>query len=255
MKTVALIGFGLIGKYIYKRSIEEKTFTVHAIMDSDKSLLTSLPSDCICESLSDITKLSVDVVVESAHAEVAKMVWPLLPPDADFFPISLTCFADKNFYEMVKKKAVQTGRKVYIPHGAILALDGLFDGRKILESVTITTTKHPKNLGLNTENFTEPQVIFDGTTRHACVKFPRNVNVHAAIALSGLGFDKTKTKVIADPNTSKMSHIVEVTGSGINWRFDIQSTATGAVTGSYTPESVYQSLKRVCQTQGGLTLP
>lgn len=30
----------------------------------------------------------------------------------------------------------------YIPHGAILGLDGVFDGRKVLQKVTITTTKN-----------------------------------------------------------------------------------------------------------------
>ena len=94
MKTIALVGFGLIGKYIHERSLEENAFNVQAIMDSDESQLSSLPPELICGELPEISKLSVDVVVEAAHAKVAKALWPLLPVQADFFPIPLTCFAD-----------------------------------------------------------------------------------------------------------------------------------------------------------------
>jgi len=55
------------------------------------------------------------------------------------------------------------------------------------------------------------------------------VNVHASIALAGLGFGKTRSKIIADPTA-------------------------GAVTGAYTPESAYQTLRRICVPEVGLQL-
>ena len=94
-------------------------------------------------------------------------------------------------------RSSEWGRKIYIPHGAVLGYDGIFDGREVLEEVCITTTKKPANLG---SSVTEKTVLFEGSTREACKKFPRNVNVHAGIAIAGLGFDKTRSRIVADPD-------------------------------------------------------
>jgi aspartate dehydrogenase len=134
------------------------------------------------------------------------------------------------------------GTRLYIPHGAILGLDGIYDGRSVIEEVTITTTKNPKNLGLK-----EPAsgVLYDGPTRGACDAFPRNVNVHAAVAVVGLGFDRTRSVVVADPNTTQMTHEIHVKGPGLEWNIRISSKPVGAVTGSYTPESAAMTVRRI----------
>ena len=36
---------------------------------------------------------------------------------------------------------------VFPPHGAILGLDGIFDGRDVLKEVSVETIKNPKSLG------------------------------------------------------------------------------------------------------------
>ncbi len=76
--------------------------------------------------------------------------------------------------------------------------------------------------------------------------------MHESVALAGIGFDKTVSKVIADPETDKMTHHISV--KGISWKFIIESFAQGEVTGSYTPESVYQTIKRVCGGEPGIRL-
>ena len=169
----------------------------------------------------------------------------------DFLIFSLTSLADESFRQELEKTARKAGHKVFIPHGAILGLDGLHDGRKMLDSVQITTTKNPKNLksfGLPMKSTGEPEVIYEGPTREICQRFPRNVNVHASVALTGLGFDRTRSKIIADPNTKTMSHIIEVSGDGLHWRIEVASipAGEGAITGVYTPESAYQTVKRIC---------
>lgn len=39
-----------------------------------------------------------------------------------------------------------------------------------------------------------------------------------------------------------MHHLIEVRGRGLSWNLEIESFSAGQVTGSYTPESLYQSL-------------
>lgn len=72
----------------------------------------------------------------------------------------------------------------------------------------------------------------------------KNISI-AAIALAGIGFDRTCSSIIADPNVSTMTHEVEIGGNGLHWVLKIESSAQSRVTGAYTPESFYQSIKRV----------
>ena len=95
-----------------------------------------------------------------------------------------------------------------------------------------TTTKSPKSLGLDPAKFHEPVVVFSGTTREACAAFPRNVNVHAAVALAGIGFDRTRSRIVADPSVSTNAHVISVTGEGIEFELRISAfTASLAVWG------------------------
>jgi aspartate dehydrogenase len=88
-------------------------------------------------------------------------------------------------------------------------------------------------------------VIYDGPTRDACSLFPRNVNVHACVALCGIGFDRTHSVIIADPATKKMAHSIEVKGDGLEWKVEIAATAGGGVTSIYTPISGISTVRRV----------
>jgi aspartate dehydrogenase len=61
----------------------------------------------------------------------------------------------------------------------------------------------------------------------------------------GVGFDRQRSIVVADPGSREMRHEITVTGDGIEWRFSIASMPSGEVTGSYTPESAASTVARV----------
>jgi aspartate dehydrogenase len=103
---------------------------------------------------------------------------------SDLLLFSLTALADDGFRAALEQAAVEHGRKVFLPHGAIIGIDGLVDAGPTLTSVTVTTTKSPASLGLPPDSY---KVVYEGPVREACAKFPRNVNVHAAIALGRTG--------------------------------------------------------------------
>lgn len=185
---------------------------------------------------------AADLVVESATADALKGCFDEIIKQSDVLVFSLTAFSDAAFYDHVQEMTRLYGHKVYIPHGAILGLDGIRDGREIITSVSIETIKSPASLGLTLE---ERTVVFEGSTREACGKFPRNVNVHAAVALAGIGFDKTVSRIIADPAVKTNTHHIHVEGEGISFGLDISSFTTGGVTGVYTPASACGSLRRI----------
>lgn len=243
MKKIGLIGFGKIGQYIYQQ-FQEEPVEISFIYDHTppadlalKKLYIDTPK-AVAEKCAE----GLDLVVECATADALVELMPIILQYTDLLAFSVTAFADESFEAAVKEVCQMHGHTFYIPHGAVLGLDGIFDGKDILESVTVVTTKKPSTLGLDN---TERKVIYDGPTRAACKLFPRNVNVHAAIALAGLGFDNTKSQIISDPNSPGNTHHIEVKANGVVFSIDLTSVAGSGVTGAYTPISAVASLKRV----------
>lgn len=254
MKKIGLAGFGFIGSFLYDRMKENKEIEVAAVWDPKTEKTASLDSTLICKDLDDLGSRPLDLIVEVAHANVVKELWPRINSGADFMIASMTSLSDAKFRKQMEREAKQKAQRIFLPHGAILGLDGLRDGRTLLDTVSITTTKHPKNLGMPNSNSTKPEILFKGSTLDACKKFPRNVNIHAAIALAGIGFKNTQSIVIADAATKKMHHRIEVKGRGLHWNIEIESFSAGTVTGSYTPESIYQSLVTILSGHTGFSI-
>lgn len=254
MKNIGLAGFGFIGSFLYERLKDNKEVSVNAVWEPISEKTKFLDSQIVCNDLEDLGSRSLDLIIEVAHADVVKALLPIIKSGADLMIASMTCLSDPDFRNRVEREAVQNGRKIFLPHGAVLGLDGLRDGRSLLDTVSITTTKHPQSLGITNSQIRKPEVLFKGSTLDACSKFPRNVNVHAAIALAGLGFEATRSVIIADPNTKIMHHRIEVHGRGLNWNLEIESFSAGEVTGSYTPESLYQSLLTIISEDNGFCI-
>jgi len=156
-------------------------------------------------------------------------------------PLSLTALADQGLYNDLLNIAHAYNHQLFIPHGAILGLDGIFDGKTIFDEVTIVTTKNPKSLNrCDTQRCT----VFEGSAREAAKLMPRNVNVHAALALAGIGFDQTRSVLVSDPYTTANRHVITAKSADVTFEIAIESNPVGAVTGAFTPLSAYGSIKR-----------
>lgn len=239
-KKIGLVGFGKIGKYIYSQLANEYEFTF--IYDQ------SIPKDAGIDNLfiNSLGQLEAkladtDMVIECAVASLLKVVAPLVLVKTNLMPFSITAFADKDFEIKVKGLLCDYKHKLYIPHGAILGLDGMFDAKTIIEKVKITTIKSPASLGLMNK---EIEIVYDGSTREACAIFPRNVNVHAAIAMTTIGFDNTHSVIVSDPNAEGNIHNIEIIANGCSFNIRVLSLSNGGVTGLYTPISAVASIRR-----------
>lgn len=242
MKRVGFLGCGKIGQAMLQDIDKGKYAQVAFIQDPD----FKDEQDQYRVVLSADEKLlkASNLVVEAATADVLQSNALKILEHCDLMCFSVTSFADSSFYEAIKRQTEIYNHKVYFPHGAILGVDGILDGREILQSVKIVTTKNPKSLG---RNDTEKKVVYEGSTKGACGAYPRNVNVHATIALAGLGFDKTESVIVSDPSVNTNSHIIYVKGDGIDFEIHVSSQANGKVTGKYTPYSAISSLRKVLE--------
>ena len=245
MTTIGFLGCGTIGKAMLRhaqtRGDHSIAFVQDPFFEDDFNLA------CPVVSQLDKNLCKADLVVECATADVLKQSYEHYLQQGSLMVFSLTAFSDESFEQRVSELCRENGTRVYLPHGAILGLDGIYDAREILTSISIETIKNPKSLG---REDVEQTLVYEGPTREVCHLYPRNVNVHAAVALAGLGFDKTQSKIISDPSVHTNSHNICVEGEGISFRLELSSFSSGGITGAYTPISACGSLDRVLGGSG-----
>lgn len=228
---VAIVGCGAIGNILAK-SIDSgragKT-SLKAVFDIHKSRAEKLAADLksspkTTDEIEDILRDDeIDLVVETASQEaVSEYALDVLKSGKDLLVLSIGAFSDEDLFERVREKAEETGRKVYLPSGAILGLDGIYAaGIAGLEEATITTRKPTETLSktkfveekkINLSALKEPKIIYEGPASEAVKAFPESLNVAASLSIAGAGFERTKVKIIADPSLNQNVHEIKVKG-------------------------------------------
>lgn len=152
--------------------------------------------------------------------------------------------------------ASKTGATIAIPSGAILGLDAI-KGVAVgtITSVVIETRKPVAGLikapfiaqtNLDLSTLTGPQLILEGSVTEVARVFPANVNVAAAVSLAGIGPDKTRMEVWADPTLERNKHTVRVTSDSSDFTMSIQNlpSAENPATGKITALSVIAYLRQ-----------
>jgi aspartate dehydrogenase len=68
----------------------------------------------------------------------------------------------------------------------------------------------------------KPAVLYRGSAREAALLYPQNANVAAAIAIAGLGFERTEVELVADPAAPGNAHEIEVEGAAGRFAIELQ---------------------------------
>lgn len=241
MKRIGFIGCGKIGKKIMQHVLQRSDMEISFIQAPSFKDGESLVCPIISGQDAELYRSS-DLIVECANPLAVKENYELALNNTNLLIFSLTALADQSLYKKIKEQVKKTNNKIFIPHGAIMGIDGIFDGKSIWKKVVIETIKNPQSLQ---RNDTKRTVLFEGTTREACMMFPRNVNVHAAVALAGIGFDKTESRIIVDPDSKENYHKIILNGVGVNSEIIMRSQSNNSITGAYTPVSACGSLNRI----------
>ncbi len=238
---IGVIGSGKIGGNILSHIHADGELKLTFVLDpvADPANWDGVPAEIFVTDAEAALERPVDLVIEAAMPKVLAELAPRFLQSAAFCGFSCTTFADPAIEQAVRGACEKSGHVFFVPHGAMLALDGIGDGRALLDNVTITPTKSGPSLRLDAD---ASGLLFEGSTR--------NVNVHATIALAGIGFDKTVSRVIAAPGQETMEHHVEVSGTGLHWDLKISSRSLGGVTGAYTPHSAIGSIRRLLGGNG-----
>ena len=75
-----------------------------------------------------------------------------------------------------------------------------------------TGLPYVEELDLDLDAMDRPTVLFDGPAKDCVKKFPQNINIAAALSLAGIGFEKTRIRILADPNVARNTHEIVSTG-------------------------------------------
>lgn len=229
-KNVGLVGCGTIGSQLAMAVDSGKVANASLVSLFDvvennaqglKSKMRGKPS-----AYSDFDRFissDIDIVVEAASQEaVRKFGKMILRAGKDLMVMSVGALADRAFLSELLQAASENGSRIYVPTGAIAGIDAVRSVRHLLESVTLTTTKSPKALAgapffetskIKLDKITERTVIYEGAASDAVKAFPANVNVAAVLSLAGIGADKTKVRIVADPVATTNQHEIVATGS------------------------------------------
>ena len=100
-------------------------------------------------------------------------------------------------------------------------------------------------------NLSKSKLIFKGSAAEGAKAFPANVNVAAAIGLAGVGPEKTKLEIWADPKITKNTHKVTVKSDSSDFEIKIQNIQSkdNPGTGKITALSIIASLRDLTASQ------
>ncbi len=79
--------------------------------------------------------------------------------------------------------------------------------------------------GFSVEGLTAPFCVFSGNALEALRGFPANVNVVAALALAlaGIGAERTQVEIWADPSLTKNIHSIQVDSDAAKFSMEIEN--------------------------------
>ncbi len=220
MLKVGIIGCGAIGTVLAKALDrgEAGDARLVTLFDADRKNAESLRATLshhvhVADGIGEILSEKLDLVIEAAAQEAVRQYGvKILSSGKSIIIMSVGALLDDELLSRLVSAAKGTNASIYVPSGAVLAVDALKAARVgRLKSVTLTTRKPPASLGVK-GNLKAPKVIYSGGAAEAVRRFPQNVNVAATLSLAGLGKAETKVVVIADPKTKRNTHELSVEG-------------------------------------------
>src|SRR6516162_3035818 len=198
---------------------------------------------------------AAEIVVECAPAALLReLAEPALARGR--LVMVLSCGALLDNFDLVEF-ARRHGGRILVPSGALLGLDAVVAAAEgNISSVHMVTRKPPRGLlgapyleqnAIDISGLSEPKRVFAGTAREAARGFPANVNVAAALALAGIGPDRTTIEIWADPTVTRNVHRIEVEADAARFSLQIENvpSAENPRTGRLTALSVVAALKKL----------
>jgi aspartate dehydrogenase len=262
MLTVAIGGLGAIGLTLARAldaGVEGLRLVAVSARDRQKAAanLARFKAPPAIVGLSGLAA-EAEIVVEAAPAAVFEQI---VGPAVARGRIAVVSSVGALLPRMhLVEQAKAAGGRIIVPTGALLGLDAVRAAAEgAVESVTLVTRKPPRGLagapyleehGIDVLAVIAPTRIFAGSAREGAKGFPANVNVAAALALAGIGPDRTRLEIWADPTVTRNTHTVTVEADTVRLTMTIENvpSAENPRTGRITPLSLLACLRGLVST-------
>jgi aspartate dehydrogenase len=256
-QRVAVVGLGPIGRKVVEaldKGIDGLVLAAVSVQDPTKHRdflagLSKPPAILPIDGLADIA----DLVIECAPAKLVRsIVAPFVSRGKTAVVLSAGALLEN---EDLIALAKQNGGQIVVPTGALIGLDAVTAAAEgNILSVRMVTRKPVKGLvgapylvanNIDIEGITEPLRVFEGTAREAAKGFPANLNVAVALSLAGLGPDRTRLEIWADPALTRNVHRMEVDSDSARFSMSIENIPSeNPKTGRITALSVIAYLRK-----------
>jgi aspartate dehydrogenase len=259
-QRVAIAGFGAIGRAVAKRldrgEIVGMALAAVSARRGERAE-RAMAGFARAVPVLPLARLAdaADIVIECAPASVFRDVAePALAAGRTL--VVLSCGALLDNFDLVDL-ARRHGGRILVPTGALLGLDAVQAAAQgEISRVHMITRKPPSGLdgapylvehGISVAGLDRALRVFTGSARAAAKGFPANVNVAAALALAGIGPDRTTIEIWADPAVTRNTHRIELEADSVRLSMQIENvpSAENPKTGRLTPLSVIALLKKL----------
>jgi len=214
---IGLIGFGGMARVVVStlQKSQAEFDILGAVIPAEEIAQVNKPALALFDELDDLIRLQPDIIVEcAAHAAVREYGERILTAGIRLVVISIGALADAALFERLRAAAAKADTSLLLPAGAIGGMDALSAARfSGLHSVCYRARKPalawsgtPAEERLDLAALNQAECFYQGSAREAALLYPKNSNVAATVAIAGLGFDKTRVELIADPALTENCH-------------------------------------------------
>lgn len=225
----ALLGGGTIARLVLEQARKGALPGIEVVALAGRS--ASSPAAALAREFSvkyavggeALLALHPEAVLEAAsHDAVRQHLVAFLDAGVSVIVLSAGALADDALRGAAEAASGRTGALLCVPSGGIGGLDALKTACLAgVDEVTIQVAKPPvawkgipyvERKGVTLDRLTAPVTLFEGPAREGVPHFPQNVNIAAVLALAGIGMDRTRLKVVADPALTLNTHTIRVAG-------------------------------------------
>ena len=257
MKRVGVAGLGAVGMPVVRalaagiEGLELAAVSSRDLARARGRMADVAPGVAIVHSdaLPELADIVVECVPKAAFAEVAAGA---IEAGRTLVTVSGAALL---VHDDLVRRASETGATIVLATGALLGLDAVRAASEgEIAEVRMITRKPPRSLegapyleenGIAIDGLDAPLRVFEGTAREGAAGFPANVNVAAALGLAGIGPDRTRLEIWADPGLDRNTHqiVVDADSARLSMKIENVPSEENPGTGKITGLSVIAALR------------
>lgn len=233
--VVCLVGWGAIASSVGRILMDRGTGArIAAVAVRDPNALRSpLPGGVrLVTDPGLLADTGCNLVVEAAGRDAAGQ-WGIaaLGVGIDFVMGSPSALADPDIAARIDAAQRRGGGRLIVPAGSLGGIGALASASRLpLSDVLHEIAKPPRAWAgtpagamVDLDALDAPRTIFEGSAREAARLYPANANSVVVTALAGIGLDRTRVRLVADPGLARNEHRLEARGDFGHWTMSLSN--------------------------------